>query len=368
MTGIGLYTDNLIQRLHQHTKDDEQVYLLGMDFFHNADRVRGCLSSNVRLKTNGMMHYGVYRRLWHWMPFLDYGRFFNVSADIFHFTNFVVPPYVKGKVITTIYDMVYRLYPETMEKANRVKLERGLFDSCRRADKIITISENSRQEIMDFLNVPKEKIHIIYPGVDTAYFSGDKDETLASQVSMRYDLPKQYFLYLGTLEPRKNIETILDAFRLYRQRYPQGHELVIAGKKGWQYEQIFKQVESFGLVSSVHFPGYVEEADKKQIYTGASAFLFPSLYEGFGMPPLEAMACGVPVIAANTASLPEAVGGGGLLIDPMDSEKMAEYMERLVEDQVYAQQLAVKGAAQARSFNWDNSVQALFQVYRELRS
>jgi glycosyltransferase involved in cell wall biosynthesis len=366
LTGVGEYTDNLIKRFKAHANENDQIYLLGMDFFRKAHRVMDYQAPNITVHTNGLMHYGIYRRLWHWLPFIDYGRFFGIEADIYHFVNFVVPPYVKGKVLVTVYDMVYKLFPETMERANYKKLEKNLARSCARADAVITISQNSKEEIIKHLGVSEEKVLIIYPGVDLARYHNGIDRARIDGVLKKYALPDAYFLYLGTLEPRKNIETIVEAYRLYSKNHGGDIKMVIAGRKGWQYGRIFDKVREYGLEDRVIFPGYVSEEDKPGLYAGAQAFLFPSLYEGFGMPPLEAMACGTPVIVAAASSLPEVVGDAGCMVEPMDAEAIAGYMHALASDREYSDSLRLRGFERAKQFSWDKSVEALFKVYRGL--
>lgn len=365
LTGVGWYTDNFIRRIKNFARKDEKFYLLGMDFYGKAGELAECLSPNVELRTNGLIHYGIYRRIWKFIPFVDYGTFFKTKADIFHFFNFVSPPYVKGKIVITVYDMVYKVFPETMEKANYAKLDQNLRRSCEAASAIVTISENSRKEIIEYMDVEADKIYIIPPGVDCLQYRPLKDEKEFLSIKAKYGLPQDYFLYLGTIEPRKNIESIVEAFRIYRDRGGK-NRLVIAGKKGWMYEKVFELVKQYGLENYVIFPGYIDEADKYLIYGGAKAFLFPSLYEGFGMPPLEAMACGVPVITSNTSSLPEVVGDAGLMVEPMDVESLAHHMKRLEEDEELCEKLIQKGIERAGNFTWENSVKKLMELYRAM--
>lgn len=363
MTGVGFYTYEMVKRLRDLKALEDEYYLLGMDFFNNANRLDPYLDKKVELRTNGMMHYGIYRRIWHLMPFLDYGKFFGTEADIFHFFNFVSPPYVKGKTIVTVYDMVYKMFPDTMEKANYKKLDRNLKSSCDRADAILTISENSKREIVRFLNVPEEKVFIINPAVDHYIYRPIDDMDEVGRVIDKYNLPDKYFLYLGTLEPRKNIKSIIEAFKILKDRHNSDYGLVLAGKKGWMYDSIFEMVKRLELEDSVFFPGYIDDSDKPYLYAGARAFLFPSLYEGFGMPPLEAMACGTPVIVSNTSSLPEVVGDAGIMIPPNDIEKMSDSMYNIAQDYEFYSDLRQKGLRQADMFSWDKSVKELLSLY-----
>lgn len=365
MTGVGWYTDNLVKHIKDFTKEGDDYYLLGMDYYGRSDRLTDYTSSNVELKVNGIMHYGIYRRLWRLLPFLDYGKFFRVKADIFHFVNFVVPPRVKGRIINTVYDMVYKTFPETMEKGNYKKLDRSLKDSCARADAIVTISENSREEIINYLGVPKDKIHIITPGVDlTVYRPMELCEWRS--VTEKYGLPDKFLLYLGTIEPRKNINTIIRAFHQFTGLDREGYKLVVAGKKGWMFDEVFNLVKRLGIEDKVIFPGYIPEEDKPYIYAGATAFVFPSLYEGFGMPPLEAMACGVPVITSNSSSLPEVVGDAGIQVDSMDIDSISIAMHELTSKPELRKILAAKSIQRAQGFSWEDSVEKLIKLYEML--
>jgi glycosyltransferase involved in cell wall biosynthesis len=392
MTGVGWYTDNLVRLLKDYVRPGDYYYLLGMDYYGRAGRLDGYTASNVELRVNGIMHYGIYRRLAKFIPFVDYNGFFRVEADIFHFVNFVVPPRVKGSIINTVYDMVYKTFPETMEKANYRKLDHSLKDSCSRADAIITISENSKRELMGYLGIPEKKIHIIPPGVDLSVYrpmrnqlyAGDNGELMpdaeksiatdrpgryqggsgsAAECIRKYGLPEKYLLYLGTIEPRKNIPVIIRSFHQFSQKDKQGYKLVIAGKKGWMFREVFELVEKLGLEEKVIFPGYVAEEDKPYLYGGADVFLFPSLYEGFGMPPLEAMACGVPVIVSNTSSLPEVVGDAGIQIDPSDVDAISNAILELTSNPELCRALSEKGLKRAQSFTWEDSVKKLLKVY-----
>jgi len=377
MTGVGWYTDNLVKLLKDFVRPEDTFYLLGMDYYGRAGRLAEYTAPNVELRVNGIMHYGIYRRLARFLPFPDYGGFFRVKADLYHFVNYQVPPRVKGRIVNTVYDMVYKTFPETMERANYRKLDHSLRDSCSRADAILTISENSKRELMGYLGVPENKIHIIPPGVDLSVYRPPDSAGFdaAHQISgagskadiaEKYGLPEKYLLYLGTIEPRKNIPAIIRAFHQFSQKDREGYKLVVAGKKGWMFGEVFELVKNLKLEEKVIFPGYVAEGDKPLLYAGAEVFLFPSLYEGFGMPPLEAMACGVPVITSNTSSLPEVVGDAGIQTDPMDVDAICSAVRDLTSDPGFRKTMAEKGLQRAKTFTWGDSVKKLLEVYEKL--
>ena len=306
----------------------------------------------------------LYRMLTNFVP-VPYRAFQGKWADITHFFNYIVPPGVHGKTVVTVHDMVLRAYPETMRTRTKILLETGLKRSMQRADRIVTDSEFSRSEIIKYYPEFAEKIRVVPCGVDPKRFSPASEEEIA-RVKQAHDLPDRYFLYLGTLEPRKNLVRLIEAYGILRERLPDAPELVLAGGKGWQYEAIFAAAEQPEVKGHVHFPSYIPAGDMAALYSGAVGFVFPSLYEGFGMPPLEAMACGCPVLTAKAASLPEAVGNAALLCDPMSVRSIASGLQYLAEQDAARQKLAELGFARAAEMSWDSAAEKLYAVYREL--
>lgn len=340
-------------------------------------RNHGIIPDNVRtlalnipnciIKKNRYLPYGIYRRIWNLIN-LDYSRFFNEKAEIYHFFNFICPPKVSGKVVLTVYDMVHKVMPETMEKSNLKRLEKDLLRSCNQADAIVTISQNSKTEIAKYLDVPLDKIYVVECGVDLERFNPYYNKTEIEQTKKKYSISNEYFLYLGTLEPRKNISRIIDA---YYQLINKNNnllipKLVIAGKKGWLYDNLFLKVDKYGLKDKVLFPGYIDDEDVPILMKGELAFLFPSLYEGFGMPPLEAMACGTPVITSNTSSLPEVVGDAGILVNPYNVDEISHWMLELLKNEQLRNRLIDKSLKRAKMFTWENSAKKMMNIYEDL--
>lgn len=361
-SGVGWYSYEIIRRLCERN-----VELQGSVFnFLNRNNIDSILKEfNFEIEVCSFMPYTVYRRTWNCFP-VKYNHLFKSNADIYHFINFIVPPRVDGKVIVTVYDMVYKTFPETMHNSNFKRLEKNLKYSVDRADIIITISENSKKEIAEYLKVRPDKIEIVPPGVEFQVYNKEFSKTELEKIKEKYNLPEEYVLYLGTLEPRKNIESIIDAFGLYKQKRKNNLKLVIAGNKGWMYDSIFKRVKDLNIENEVIFTGYVDEEDKPCIYKMSRIFLFPSLYEGFGMPVLEAMASGVPVITSNTSSLPEVCGDAAVLVEPKDISSICDGIIRLQEDYDFRQQLVEQGFMQCKKFTWERSVEKLIKVYEIL--
>lgn len=306
----------------------------------------------------------LYRAMTNIVP-VPYSAFFGNWADITHFFNYIVPPAVHGKAVVTVHDMVVRAYPETMRTRTRLMLETGLSRSMARADAIVTDSDFSRREIAKYYPQFAEKVHVVPCGVDTERFQPASDEKIA-EVRKKFALDTPYFLYLGTLEPRKNLVRLIEAYSLLRSDRGDCPELVLAGGKGWGYENIFEIVHMLHLEQHVKFLDYVPSADMAALYSGAFAFVFPSIYEGFGMPPLEAMACGTPVLTSKAASLPEAVGKAAVLVNPNDIEAIEHGMMLLLDDDALRARLVRMGHRQAARMSWENAAEKLWQVYEGL--
>jgi glycosyltransferase involved in cell wall biosynthesis len=233
----------------------------------------------------------------------------------------------------------------------------------RAAHKIIAISECTKQDAVRLYGIEETKITVIHGGVDS-YFSPASPEAAAA-VRLRYNLPERYILYVGTIEPRKNLITLLEAYRALRNRET-GVKLVIVGKKGWRYENFFEKLEEIGLEDDVVFPGFVPDQDLPAVYTMADVFAFPSLYEGFGLPVLEAMACGTPVVCSNTSSLPEVAGKAAVLVSPQDVRGWREALDRILTSDELRADLRQHGLRQAAGFTWESAARKTCDAYREV--
>lgn len=362
-SGIGIYTYELTKLL-QINKDIELSGEI-FNFFNRNDISKDIEGLTIPIKLCTLFPYGVYRRIWNKIP-INYNRLFQSDADIYHFFNFIVPPRINGKIITTIHDMTYILYPETMDKRNLKRITDDIDYSVNRSDKIITVSESSKRDIIRYLNVPEEKIEVVYNGVEYDRFAKSNNNQDKLKVMQKYNLPQNYILYMGTLEPRKNIESIVRSYSVLKKNYNNEIKLVIAGKKGWLFENIFNLVESLKLQDDVIFTDYVDEVDKAAIYQMANLFVFPSIYEGFGIPVLEAMASSVPVITSNVSSLPEVAGDAAILVEPKDVNSIAKNMHKILSNNDLRDKLICKGHIQAKKFTWEASAEKLYKIYKSM--
>lgn len=316
---------------------------------------------------------GLYRMASAILP-IPYAFFFPRERDVTHFFNYYVPPFVRGGKVVTVHDMAFRVCPETVRLKTRLFLGLVLGGSIRRADRVVTVSEFSRQEILRFYHLPPEKVVVVPNGVDAGRFHPGYGAGVVKGAREKYGIGgRRYFLSLGNLEPRKNLVRLVRAYGMFRKRYMEGIGdkeglplLAIAGGKGWMYGGIFREVKKEGLEGDVAFTGYVADTDVPALMAGADLFCFPSLYEGFGMPVLEAMACGTPVLASDIPALREVVGDAGILVDPLSARAIASGMERLYSQDGLAGRLRRDGPERARGFSWAASAERLMGVYQGL--
>ena len=359
-TGVGWYLHELLNNI-----DRSEIEIIGnyFNFLNRHDYSKSL--SNLDLKYNKLQYvpYRIYKILTEKYN-VSYNLFFRKKTDVYHFTRYILPNNIKGKVILNIYDLVFEKYVETMESKNRESFKRSFYKSVKRADQIITISESSKNELIEILKVPENKIHIVQPGIDFQKFN-TKNSEVTKNVILKYSLPEDYILYLGTLEPRKNISSIIRAYGSLRNNNKITEKLVIAGKKGWLFSEIFDLIKSLDLENEVILTDYVDESDKPAIYQNAKLFVFPSLYEGFGMPILEAMAAGIPVITSNTSAMPEVVGDAAILVNPLSIEEISEAMLELMNNDKLSNELISKGFDQCKKFTWSNSANKLVEIYKK---
>lgn len=361
-SGIGVYTYELTKRLENFKDIKFQGNIF--NFLNRNDIEQDIPDLTLNKNICSLFPYSIYRRIWRCMP-IKYNVLFRNDADIYQFFNFIVPTNISGKVITTIHDLTYILYPETMDKKNRERLKKDMINTVNRVDYILTISENSKNDIIKYLNIPEDKITVIYPGVDEIY-KQVLDEKHIEKIKRKYNIIGRYLFYLGTLEPRKNIETIIKSYNDFIKSSDEDIKLVLAGKKGWLYDSIFNLVSEYGLENNVVFTDYVDDSDKPALYQGAEIFLFPSLYEGFGIPVAEAMASRTPVITSNSSSLPEVAGDSAIITEPLDYRKISESIKKILRDSNIRQKMIENGIKQVEKFNWDDSAEKLRKIYIDL--
>lgn len=284
------------------------------------------------------------------------------TVDLVHCNTFSIPHFKKAKLVSTMYDLTVITHPECHQKANIERCLKGIRASVERADHIIAISECTKRDLVNHLGAPEELITVTHLAAGPEY-SEVRDKNALASVRAKYNLPENYVLFVGSLEPRKNIKTLLKAYSAVSARLRKAFPLVIAGAKGWLNSDIPSLVEGLGIKESVRFTGYIDANDICAVYSGASVFAYPSLYEGFGLPILEAMSCGAPVITSNTSSMPEVAGDAARLIDPLNAEELASALEAVLDNETLRAEMKKKGLARAASFSWDRCARETLGVY-----
>lgn len=286
------------------------------------------------------------------------------ATEIFHATNHLLAHFHRARTVYTLHDLIFLHYPEYHLPYNRWYLTLTMPLYLKAADMIVTPSECSKQDAIKYYGLPETKIKVIYEA-PAPTFKPVSDPTALDRVRQTYHLPEQFILHVGTIEPRKNLTRLLEALQSLLTNWPD-LKLVLVGKKGWLYESFFQRLRELGLEQCVIFPGYVSEADLPAFYQLAEVFVFPSLYEGFGLGPIEAMACGTPVVSSNSSSLPEVVGEAGLLVDPTDTAGLTTALRRVLADAELRTHLAEQGLVQAQKFSWQKAVTELVATYQSL--
>ena len=366
ITGIGWCEVGQTQTLAKLHPEHEYEY----SFFTSGDkervkRVKKFAGKSIKLNTSDFSGY-LYRAASTFLP-IPYSFFFGRKNDITHFFNYIVPPFVHGKKVVTVHDMVYKAFPETVRGRTRFMLETGLKRSMKRADIIVTDSEFSKSEILKYFPQHEHKIRVVPCGVDLERFHPCDEPERIPEVKRSLEINGDYFLYLGTIEPRKNLERLISAYAAFAKKIGENApKLVLAGGKGWLDNGIYGRVEKLGMTKNIIFTKYVPSEDMNPLMCGALAFVFPSIYEGFGMPPLEAMACGVPVLTSGEASLPEVTGDCAVICDAYSVKSIAQGLYRLYSDEKLRAELSRKGLERAKGFTWERSAEMLLNVYREL--
>lgn len=353
-SGIGYYTLELARCLAQQSEWE----LAGNVFNFLCKNNNQVLSQlPIPIHTNPLMPYGVYRRIWNSVP-IPYGTLFP-KADIHHFFNYIVPPHVTGKVVTTVHDLTYLRYPETMDSKNLRFFRGNMERSLQRADALVAVSEFTKGEMVSQLGIAPEKITVVSPAAVPSASSILPEEILRE----RWGIQRSYILYLGNLEPRKNIGRLLDAFTQVRERYPV--TLVISGGLGWKSEGVLAKIRALDRGDIIQ-TGYVSNEEKTLLMQRAAVFVFPSLYEGFGMPILEAMEAGVPVVTSNAASMPEIAGGAARLVNPLEPDSIAEELLEVLTHPKLRTIMREQGLARAGFYSWEHSADRLKNLYRQL--
>jgi glycosyltransferase involved in cell wall biosynthesis len=351
--GINWYIYNLLRHLPRVAGQHRYTAFL------SERRFAPELPLAVQLSRLPTVHAPV--RIW-WEQAIQPLALRRAQVDLLHAMAFVSPLLLPCPAVVTVYDLSFVRFPESFRPLNRLYLRWFTAWSVRRARRVIVISESTRQDVVRFLGKPEEQVDVVYCGVEKRF--RPQDPAAVATFRCEKGLPERFILFLGTLEPRKNVVSLLEAYaRLVTRDGNLVPALVVAGGKGWFYQRIFAAVERLDLSDRVIFPGYVAEEEKPLWYNAAELFVYPSLFEGFGLPPLEAMACGTPVIVSDTSSLPEVVGDGGVTVPPTDVEALTDAMAAMLKAPAVRADWQHRGLDRAARFSWRETARQTVRVY-----
>ncbi len=287
-----------------------------------------------------------------------------LGLDLLHSPDFI-PPFKRNyKSVITVHDLAFLLYPQFMTRES-ARYYGQIDQAVRNTDHIIAVSEATKRDLIKLLGVPRDKITVIYEGRNPTYHQIDRQEA-HTFVKKTFGLDPNFIFFISTLEPRKNIPTLLRSYRYLKDHYRHTCKLVLAGSKGWLFEEVDDTIKKLQLENDVVLLGRVHDAEVNYLYNAAGMLVYPSFYEGFGLPPLEAMNCGTPVIASKINVMPEIVGDAALLIDPHDVESLSVAMHRLLTDDTLRRELVAKGLVRAAKFSWEQAARETLAVYRQV--
>jgi glycosyltransferase involved in cell wall biosynthesis len=283
-------------------------------------------------------------------------------SELLHAMAFAGPIMISIPWVVTIYDLSFLRYPQSFNVTNRLYLSWAVRHSIRHADRVIAISESTKRDLVQFLGAPPSQVDVVYGGIDTEFASSRPAQV--ELLRARYRLPEKFILHVGTIEPRKNIVRLLRDYALAKRTAHLPHRLVLVGGRGWKYEEVDAVIEKEGIGGDVLFTGFAAQEDMPAWYQAADLFVYPSLFEGFGLPPLEAMASGTPVVTSNAASLPEVVGDAAIVVPPEDETALADAIVRGVCDFQLRDAMRARGRTQAAKFSWADSARQTMDIYR----
>jgi len=359
-TGVGHYTFELAKALALATPTD-QIAIVSPFPYLPLDPSAGVPDAFPPNLTPTQLKVNLLERNWWTIGLPRYIR--RRSFDLFHGTNFDIPLWQVCPTVLTVHDLSAFLYPETHEVRSVRRARRRLPLMARTATQIVTPSESVRHEVAEQLRVSREKIVAIPAAARSIFRPLPPNQT--AEVRRKLGVEDDFLLYVGTIEPRKNLNVLLDAYRKIIGSAGLEPQLVIAGKKGWLTDDLFGRLRELGIKDRVHFTGYLPDNDLCALYSSCRIFIYPSKYEGFGLPPLEAMACGAVVIASSTPAVTEVVEDAACLVAPGEVNELAEAMITLLRDENERRRLSAAGLKRALQFSWNRTAQLMLGVYRE---
>lgn len=355
-TGIGTYTYELVNSLNSVDNKNDYLVFMPDNCKDSLNLNRNFIQANITETAEG--------------SFWDVVNIPNIlkdyKIDLYHVpqNGIGLPVEKECPFLITLHDVIPFKMPETVSKSYLKIFTENIPSIIERCDGIVTVSDYSKKDIVETLNFPEEKIFVTYLANEDIYIPIDK---ILSRyiIKKNYSITDKYILYVGGFSPRKNILGLIEAFSILMEKYHENIKLVIAGRKGSSYETYKSRAEELNIDDKVLFPGFIALDDLPYLYNASELFIYPSFYEGFGLPPIEAMACGVPVIASDTTSIPEIAGDSARLIDPQNTSDMAEAMLNVLQDENLRNDLIQKGLKRSRQLSWKNTARQMLNVYEK---
>jgi glycosyltransferase involved in cell wall biosynthesis/SAM-dependent methyltransferase len=359
--GVGSYTRGLLEGLAEIDTENEYVLYSYLDLPRSPHlplpRRHNFLLRSVKLGGESWEHV--------WASAELPPKEALEPVDILHSPFFNAPKEHHGVLVVTIHDIAFLRYPQFHTEANRLHCLNGTLKTALYADRIIAVSHHTKRDLMDYLAISEDRIRVVYEAPRNVYYP-ERDLAFIQSTLARLAIYHDFILVVGSYEPRKNLQNLVHAYATYVQRYAGRELLVVAGGEGWLNDDISSYVAELGLGERVRFVGYVQECDLRALYSAAKLFVYPSFYEGFGLPPLEAMACGAPVITSNTSALPEVVGDAAILIDPHNSEELCQAMQTVLYNGDLRFKLRQQSLKRAANFSWERAARETLAVYQEV--
>ncbi|MGW8185162.1 MAG: glycosyltransferase family 4 protein [Candidatus Moraniibacteriota bacterium] len=368
-TGVEEYTINLLDKIFQEDKENEYVLFLNSWKKSKIDLDWTKKYENVKVKIFNFPNKILNLSLWYFSwPKLD--KLLG-GVDVFFMPNLnFVALSGKSKLLLTIHDLSFEYFPETFSLKRQwwhmfINPKRLI----KKADKILAISQSTKEDLINFYKVNPKKIAVVYNGISEEFSRVDRNNPKLLEVKNRYSLPFNFILFLGTFEPRKNITGIVRAYEFLREegnKELDRYKLVIAGSDGWKSKEIKKYIQDSKYSKDIHLVKYIENDDKVYVYNLASLFVYPSFFEGFGIPPLEAMKCGIPVVASNNSSLIETVGAGGITVDADHPDEIAMAARDFLLDKELSEKFIIRRLKQVQKFSWTKSAKKFLEIINEI--
>jgi glycosyltransferase involved in cell wall biosynthesis len=352
-SGTGRYTEQLVRHLLETGGEDAVRVLWPAEtpLPEGAERFTACFD---RVPAPGPLRRAAASQ------FLLRDRLRTHGADLVHFPATVGAAFTRLPSVVTVHDLSFLVEPRWFKRSRALYLRLMTGRSVGRALRVIAVSQSTAALLHDKLGLPRERISVVYEGVESRFRPADEEDV--KRVRRKLDLPRDYLLYMGTLEPRKNLPALLRAFETTAGQHDL--DLALAGRKGWRIDGFLTAAQRSPVAQRIRFPGFVAEEDQAALLSGAHAFVWPSLHEGFGFPPLEAMACGAPVLASNAPAMPEILGDAALLVDASDDLAFAEALARIIEDESLRRDLRARSLRRAARFDWRRTAEETLEVYR----